>query len=82
MLVGNADSPGQELAGLVGILTAGFEWGEGHTGSDVGGLIRVGGGGLDANTACDVLWSLATIGYPAHALCEAMGRALVDHVRR
>lgn len=54
-----------------------------------GGVSSVGGGGggsgvarggLDAATACDVLWSLATMGYPAHRLCEAMGRTLVDQV--
>lgn len=76
-LVGNSDSPTQELAGLVGALAEGFE-SEG-AGS---GLRGVAGGGLDAATACDVLWSFATMGHPAHSLCEAMGRELVDHVRR
>lgn len=76
-LVGNSDSPTQELAGLVGALAEGFE-SEGAG----GGLGGVAGGGLDAATVCDVLWSFATMGHPAHSLCEAMGRELVDHVRR
>ena len=72
-LVGNADSPAQELAGLVGALAEGFE------SEGAGGVV---GGGLDAATACDVLWAFATMGHPAHSLCEAMGRDLVDQARR
>lgn len=94
-LVGNADSPGQELSGLVGALAAGFElevsddgyvYTAGGIGGGGGGAEAVEGGvagvgrGLDAATACDVLWSLATMGHPAHRLCEAMGRVLVDQV--
>lgn len=90
-LVGNADSPAQELAGLVGALAEGFEsegaggaLGGGGGGSAGGGSGGSGskGGGLDAATACDVLWSFATMGHPAHSLCEAMARDLVDKVRR
>lgn len=78
-LVGNADSPAQELAGLVGALAEGFE-SEGAGGGGAGGGSG-GGSGLDAATACDVLWSFATMGHPAHSLCEAMARDLVDKVR-
>lgn len=45
-----------------------------------GGSGRGAGEGLDAVTACDVLWSFASIGHPAHSLCEAMARDLVDKV--
>ncbi|CAM9946239.1 unnamed protein product, partial [Ectocarpus sp. 4 AP-2014] len=85
-LVGKADSPAQELAGLVGALAEGFET-EGARGMGGGG----GGGGvsaagrkegLDAATACDVLWSFATMGHPAHSLCEAMARDLVNKARQ
>eukprot|EP00752_Nemacystus_decipiens_P015925 g14232.t1 len=81
-LVGNADSSAQELAGLVGALAEGFEseGAGGPLGGGGGGVGSGGGGGLDAATACDVLWSFATIGYPAHSLCEAMARDLVDKV--
>lgn len=68
-LVGNADSPAQELAGLLGALAEGFE-------SEVAG--GVGASGMDPITACDVLWSFAKLGYPAHSLCEAIARHLVD----
>lgn len=68
-LIGKADSTAAELAGLLGALAEGFE-------SEGAG----GGEGLDAATACDVLWSFATIGHPAHSLCEAMARDLVDKV--
>ena len=53
---------------------------EGFVSEGVGGV--VGGGGLDAATACDVLWAFATMGHPAHSLCEAFGRDLVDQARR
>lgn len=72
-LVGNADSPAQELAGLMGALAEGFE-SEGVRGCE--------GGGLDAKIACDVLWSFATMGHPTHSLCETLGRDLSDQARR
>lgn len=71
-LVGNADSPAQELAGLLGALAEGFK-------SEVAG--GVGGSGIDPVTTCDVLWSFAKLGYPAHSLCEVMARDLVDQAR-
>lgn len=71
------------MAGLVGALAEGFESeaAGGLRGSrgGVGGSTR--GRGLDAVTACDVLWAFAKMGHPAHSLCEAMARDLVDRVR-
>ena len=72
--MGNSDSPTQELAGLLGALAEGFE-------SEQAEGVAGRSSGLDAATACDVLWSFAKLGHPAHSLCEAMARDLVDQAR-
>lgn len=69
----------------MGALAEGFETegARGMGGGGGGGGVSAAGreGGLDPATACDVLWSFATMGHPAHSLCEAMARDLVNKAR-